>query len=78
VKTPDVKSGKRSVYLGKLRHMQFNSFVSMQDMTTFCNQHVHKMFVYHVDRITRFLKRGHLNNLDSTPQILHDYLRLFP
>jgi hypothetical protein len=49
--------------------MQFNSFVSMQDMTTFCNQHMHEMFVYHVDRITLFLKRGHLNYLDNTPQI---------
>jgi len=41
----------------------------MQDMTTFCNQHVHKMFVYHVDEITQFLKRGHLNYVDNIPQV---------
>jgi hypothetical protein len=69
VKTPDMKSGEISVYLGMLRHMQFNSFVSMQDMTTFCNHYVHKMFVYHVDDITRFPKRGHLNYVDNTPKM---------
>jgi len=69
VKTPDAKSEERSVYLGKFHHMQFNSFVSIHDMTTFCNQNVHKIFIYHVDEITRFVTRAHLNYVDNTLQI---------